>query len=121
MYTEENVYHKKTDFTGMDLLHVADYIITDYSAIVYEASIAEKPIYFYTYDYDKYMDDRGWYIDYNKEMPGPIVSDFKDIIKMIENKEYDKQKIVKFKNKYIDDLSKNLANKLAKFILKLIN
>lgn len=120
VYTEENVYHKKTDFTGMDLLHVADYIITDYSAIVYEASIAEKPIYFYTYDYDKYMDDRGWYIDYSKEMPGPIFSEFKEIMKLIQDKKYDIAKVTEFKDKYIDDLSDNVTNKLVKFILQLI-
>ena len=120
IYTLKKVYNKQTKFTGMDLLHVADYIITDYSAIVYEASLVEKPIYFYTYDYDKYMDDRGWYIDYNQEMPGPILSDFNDIIKMIEYKQYDKQKIIEFKNKYIDNLSKDSTNKLAKFILELI-
>ena len=120
IYTSNAKHNKNTDFTGMDLLHVADYIITDYSAIVYEASIVEKPIYFYTYDYDKYMDDRGWYIDYKKEMPGPILFDFKDIIKMIEAKQYNKEKIIEFKNKYIYDLSKNSTNKLTKFILKLI-
>lgn len=120
VYTLNEIYNKQTEFTGMDLLHIVDYIITDYSAIVYEASIVEKPIYFYTYDYDKYMDDRGWYIDYNKEMPGPIESEFKDIIKMIENKEYDKLKIVEFKHKYIDDLSKNSTNKLTKFVLELL-
>ena len=56
--SSDKIYSNQSDFTGMDLLHVADYIITDYSAIVYEASIVEKPIYFYTYDYDKYMDDK---------------------------------------------------------------
>ena len=120
VYTYNKNYKEQTDFTGMDLLHIADYIITDYSAIVYEASILEKPIYFYTYDYDKYMDDRGWYIDYNKEMPGPIVSDFDNIVKMIESKKFDKQKIIEFRNKYIEDLSKKSTNKLTKFILELI-
>ena len=120
IYTANVDYNKDTEFTGMDLLHVADYIITDYSAIVYEASLVEKPIYFYTYDYDKYMDDRGWYIDYKKEMPGPILSEFKDIIKMIEEKQYDRKRIIEFKKKYIDDLSKNSTNKLTKFILELI-
>ena len=50
---------------------------------ILEAAVVEKPIYFYTYDYDKYMDDRGWYIDYKKEMPGPILTEFKDIINLI--------------------------------------
>jgi len=59
------------------------------------------------YDYDKYMNDRGWYINYNTEMPGPISTDFNNIKKMIENKEFDKQKILDFKKKYIEDLSEN--------------
>ena len=120
VYSTTAKYNKNTDFTGMDLLHIADYIITDYSAIVYEASIVEKPIYFYTYDYDKYMDDRGWYIDYNKEMPGPILSDFKEIISRIEEKKFNKEKIVEFKNRYIDNLSEDSTNRLTKFILELL-
>lgn len=120
VYTDEKIYCKKTKFTGMDLLHVADYIITDYSAIVYEAAVVEKPIYFYAYDYEKYMDDRGWYIDYNKEMPGPIFSEFKQIMILIQEKKYNKQEIIEFRNKYIDDLSENVTNKLAKFIIELL-
>ncbi len=33
----------------MELLHVADYIITDYSAIVYEAAITQKNQYIFTH------------------------------------------------------------------------
>jgi len=112
------VVNRVSDFSGMELLHIADYIITDYSAIVYEASIVEKPIYFYVYDYEKYMDDRGWYIDYKSEMPGPIKKNIKDIIKLIENKEWNKQKIVDFRDKYIDDLSDNVTGKIVKLVLE---
>lgn len=118
VYVNGKVLSNKKAFTGMELLHVADYIITDYSAIVYEASIVEKPIYFYVYDYEKYMDDRGWYIDYKSEMPGPIKKNIKDIIKLIENKEWNKQRIVDFRNKYIDDLSKNVTEKIVKLVLE---
>ena len=38
------------------------------------------------------MDDRGWYIDYNKEMPGPIVSDFKDMKEGEKEKAIEKEK-----------------------------
>lgn len=117
VYVDGQMLNKKTLFTGMELLHIADYIITDYSAIIYEAAITEKPIYFYDYDYDTYLNDRGWYIDYKKEMPGPIEKDINKIMKLIENEEWSKQKIIDFKNKYICDLSINVTNKIAKLVL----
>ena len=79
IYVDGKKLQKDNFFTGMELLHVADYIVTDYSAIVYEAVITKKPIYFYTFDYNTYMNDRGTYINYKKEMPGAICKSFKNI------------------------------------------
>ena len=102
-------------------MHVADYIITDYSAIVFEAAITKKPIYFYAFDYNTYMDERGTYINYKEEMPGPICENFKDIVMMIENNVYNKQKEISFCNKYIENLKENATKKIVKFIMKNIN
>ena len=118
IYVDGKVLEKNIHFSGMELLHIADYIITDYSAIVYEAAITEKPIYFYVYDYDMYMNDRGWYIDYQKEMPGAIEKDIDKVINLIENNQWEKQKVTDFRDKYIDDLSDNVTKKLSKFIIE---
>ena len=104
-------------FTGLELLHVADYIITDYSAIVYEAAITKKPIYFYVYDYDTYQIDRGTYTSYLEEMPGPISKDFSDIMQAIKENQYDVERIEKFCNKYIENLDRNATEDLSNFIL----
>jgi len=117
VYTKGKKVKDKVMFKGIELLHIADYVITDYSAIVYEAAIADKPLYFYIYDYDTYMDERGWYINYKEEMPGTIEKDIKEIMKAIKLKKYDEQKIKDFKQKYIKDLTKNSTKKLAQFIL----
>lgn len=117
VYTKKEKVSRKSTFTGLELLHIADYVITDYSAIVHEAAIANKPIYLYTFDYDKYVNDRGWYINYKEEMPGIIESDITKIMKKIESKEYNQQKINEFKTKYVDDLSKNVTRSLVEFIL----
>ncbi len=117
LYTNKGKILKGRFFTGMELLHVGDYIITDYSAIVYEAAITKKPIYFYAYDYINYMQDRGTYIDYKKEMPGPICEDFKQIIEMIESNYYDEEKEEEFCHKYIENLEKNATEQLTDFIL----
>lgn len=118
IYVDNHNISKNINFTGMEFLHIADYIITDYSAIVYEAAIVEKPIYFYDYDYDTYMDDRGWYIDYKREMPGPIEKDIREIMKLIEEEKWNKQKVIDFKRKYIDDLSMGVTKKIVQLILE---
>ena len=84
------------------MLMVADYIISDYSAICYEASLLSKPMYFYTYDYDEYIDTRNFYTDYQKEIPGFISKSAKKIIEKIEKNDYDLKKVEEFRKKYIE-------------------
>lgn len=121
IYVGNKKIEKDSSFTGLELLHVADYIITDYSAIVFEAAITKKPIYLYAFDYNTYMDERGTYINYKEEMPGPICENFKDIVMMIENNVYNKQKEISFCNKYIENLKENATKKIVKFIMKNMN
>ena len=120
IYLQDTKIQRNTNFTGLELLHVADYVITDYSAIVYEAAIVEKPIYFYAYDYDKYIDSRGWYINYKSEMPGIIEKDICIIMEHIKENKWDKEKIINFRNKYIDDLSKNVTQKIVALIANIV-
>ena len=103
-------------FLGLELLHVADYIITDYSAIVYEASLVNKPIYFYAYDYKDYMKNRGVYIDYKKEMPGFISKDIKKILTAIDKKEWKPDKVKRFANKYIEKRFENVTSSIVDLI-----
>lgn len=46
-----------------DLIKVADILISDYSSIVFDYSILERPIFCYGYDYDSYAVERGLYTD----------------------------------------------------------
>lgn len=117
IYYKEGHCYEKIYFSGMQMLHIADYIISDYSAIVYEAAITKKPIYLYIFDYDKYIDERGLYLNYKKEMPGYMSENIKDIIKNIEKNEYDYKKQEQFLDKYIADLNINWTKKLSDFII----
>ena len=117
IYHSKNKFYSSIHFSGMQMLHIADYIITDYSAIVYEAAITKKPIYLYTFDYDKYIDERGLYINYKEEMPGFISNNINEIIKKIESNKYDNEKTEEFVKKYIADLSINWTEQLAIFVI----
>lgn len=61
------------------LMLISDVLITDYSSIVFEYALLNRPIIFYPYDYDKYVEERGgFYIDYNT-LPGSICHNSEDI------------------------------------------
>lgn len=117
IYYNEDEYYDKIVFSGIDFLHIADYIITDYSAIVYEAVITKKPIYLYTFDYEEYIDERGLYLNYQKEMPGIISKDINKIMQSIKENKVDNKKQDKFIKDYLTNLEENWTEKLAKFII----
>ncbi|MBQ3281912.1 MAG: CDP-glycerol glycerophosphotransferase family protein [Eubacterium sp.] len=90
------------EFTSMDMLLVADAVISDYSCIIYEAAVLMKPLFFYTYDYDSYMSTRDIYMDYKKEIPGPMEGDAAALAKAIDGMEsYDYDRLSAFLHKYV--------------------
>ncbi len=82
------------------LFSVTDYLISDYSAIIIDFSVFEKPMLFYVPDIDEYRSDVGFYIDYEQEMPGPICYNEDEVIKGILEHQFDEEKIKAFKNKF---------------------
>lgn len=112
-----NVFLLK-EFSTFDTLFISDYVISDYSSIIYEAGILKKPLYFYAFDIDSYDIKRGFFIDYEKEMPGIITDDAKKIVGCIKNDKYDYKKQELFINKYVDLSSKNNTKDLIKLIKK---
>ncbi|MGP5582176.1 CDP-glycerol glycerophosphotransferase family protein [Glutamicibacter arilaitensis] len=59
-----------------ELYLISDILITDYSSVFFDYAILNRPIIFFAYDLDLYRDElRGFYLDYEAELPGPIVKD----------------------------------------------
>lgn len=56
------------------LLPVIDLLITDYSSILFDYIIYEKPFVLFVPDYKVYEQKRGFYVDYSS-LPGTIVKD----------------------------------------------
>lgn len=57
------------DFTTIDLLAVADVLITDYSAVALEAAWARVKTLYYLYDCDEYLEHNGLNVNPRDEMP----------------------------------------------------
>ncbi|MFT4213951.1 MAG: CDP-glycerol glycerophosphotransferase family protein [Microbacterium sp.] len=60
-------------FSTQEMLTIADIFITDYSSALYEAALAGIPTYFLAPDLDEYLASRDFYLDFRRELPGPIV------------------------------------------------
>jgi CDP-ribitol ribitolphosphotransferase len=115
----KNVLFDK-DFSSIEMIHIADYVITDYSCILYEAGFLNKPLYFYAFDYDSYNKNRSLNVDYFKDLPGTVTKDAKEIVKAIEKDNYDYNELNKFIKKYID-YNGNSCKKIYKLIEDLID
>lgn len=69
-----------------DCMEISDALITDYSSVFFDYSILNKPMFFYPYDYDKYVNnDRGTYFDYLDIVPGSVSFDFDELCKNLED------------------------------------
>lgn len=65
---------------------ISDILITDYSSVFFDYANLKRPMLFFAYDLEKYRDVlRGFYIDIEKELPGPIVFTTEEIIEKIRN------------------------------------
>ena len=63
-----------------ELFLASDVLVTDYSSVFFDFACLRRPIIFYAYDLESYRDElRGFYLDYETELPGPIVTTEKEL------------------------------------------
>ncbi len=93
-----------------DLMLASDMLISDYSSIFFDYSILDRPMLYYTYDYDEYAEKRGMYFDIRKELLGSSRSE-EELLDLINNLDYDLalEKVRKFRSKYVESYG-NAAN-----------
>lgn len=115
------------DFSNYDdiaeLYLISDILITDYSSVFFDYANLKRPILFYTYDLEKYRDTlRGFYIDIENEVPGPLLRNTDEIVYAIEHiddvKEANKIKYDLFYNKFCKWDDGNASRKTIEKIFK---
>jgi len=69
-----------------EILGIADILISDYSSIVTDYALTDKPIIFYTYDYDQYLKScRSFYFSMDEILPGPFVKNEDEILRFLDS------------------------------------
>lgn len=104
------------DYTAMELLAVSDFVVTDYSAIVYEAYLTDTPVFFYQFDESRYVHDRGVYTPLSK-FPSKRFTDPHELMQAIETTDYSLDEIHEFIDEQVTFKHGNSA-RLADFFIK---
>jgi len=64
-----------------DLYLAADALVTDYSSVMFDFALTDKPVVLLTPDLDRYRDvERGFYFDIEAVSPGPMVTTTDDVV-----------------------------------------
>lgn len=109
-----------SNYNNLNVLLLVSYLlITDYSSIIFEYCLLDKPMLFYAYDLEEFSQNgRGFYENYSNYIPGKIVKSTEEIIDCINNKNFNIEKVKPFKEKsykYLDGKStKRIINKIFK-------
>lgn len=103
-----------------DLLFITDLLITDYSSVIFEASLLNIPMLFYAFDLEDYVVNRDFYYPFKNFVPGKIVRNLSEIACAIKDSDYEDWKVDAFKNRFFDDLDGKSSERVAEFILQLL-
>lgn len=114
----QNIINLTNYIDEKELLLLTDILITDYSSIMVEYAILNKPLIFYPYDYDYYINhEREFYFDYEKLVPGKIANNTPEIISMIKKGDYDYNKINEFLDLQFDYLDGNSTKRIVNYLI----
>lgn len=84
-----------------DLIDASDMLISDYSSVIFDYALTQKPIFVFSYDFDEYSEKRGLYFDIEKQLlAARNVNDLSQLI--LKNENVSKKYVKKFKDKYLN-------------------
>ncbi|MBO1222057.1 glycosyltransferase [Staphylococcus nepalensis] len=73
-------------FDTNELLSIVDLLVTDYSSIFFDYLVTNKPIIFYTPDYEDYEENRGFYLPVDS-LPGPSVHSIETLVDTVNHQQ----------------------------------
>lgn len=101
------------------LLFSSDVLITDYSSIIFEYCVLERPMIFYAYDLEEFSNDgRGFYRNYEEYVPGPVVRKTEEILKVIKEKDWKEEKRQAFYEESYAYTDGNSTKRVVEFVVK---
>ncbi|MGW6272984.1 bifunctional glycosyltransferase/CDP-glycerol:glycerophosphate glycerophosphotransferase [Streptomyces sp. NPDC055060] len=66
-----------------ELLCLADVLVTDYSSIMFDFALLDRPLVHFAPDLDAYLAERGSYFDLRKDAGGPVVQTEEELLRVL--------------------------------------
>lgn len=104
------------DFSTNDLMFVSDMLITDYSSVIFEYALLNKPIGFFCYDLAIY--NRGFYLNYPDDLPGNVYENqdqLEEFLRSADNTELNEKRDL-FVKKYMSGCDGHSCERLSGII-----
>lgn len=115
---EDFAYLVQGDLSIDELLCAADACISDYSSIVFEYSLFERPMIFFAYDLDDYDDWRGFYYSYDDFTPGPVVSTSEEVVDYLAHvdERFDRAQVTAFREKFMSACDGHATERVMRWL-----
>lgn len=104
------------NFSTNELMFVSDMLITDYSSVIFEYVLLDKPIIFFCYDLEEY--DRDFYIHYPDDLPGEVYKTQEELMEFLcgENRHRRSEKYGEFLEHYMSACDGHSCERIAEVI-----
>ncbi len=101
-----------------NLLLVCDSMITDYSSVIFDYVLLNKPVYYFAYDLELYEEDRGLYYPFKDYVYGSVSKNTNELIKDIKEAKMMNKERKKFMDTFMISCDGNSTKKTFDFIFK---
>lgn len=101
-----------------DLLIITDVLITDYSSVIFDYYLLDKPVVYYTYDLDDYKKERGLYYEFEDYVYGSVAYNMDELIEAIKKPAMDKEQRRVFNEKFMEACDGKSTEKTYKYIFE---
>lgn len=105
--------------TISELLAAADACVSDYSSLVFEYSLLDRPMAFFAYDQDDYDDWRGFYYDYEEFTPGPVVKTAEELADFVAHADerYEADRVASFRKKFMSACDGDATDRVCDVVM----
>ena len=121
---KDDFVYDLTDYESVEEIYlISDILITDYSSVMFDYAILDRPIFLFTYDMEEYGKKlRGMYFDIEELAPGPILYTSKDVenaIINIDQTERDTRALrTRFMEKFLEFEREDSSKEIFKRVMK---
>ena len=104
-----------------DLLFSANILITDYSSVIYEFSLLDRPVIFYAFDLEEYCEKRDFYEPFGNYTAGKLVRSCDELIGALQSNDFEQFKLRAFREHSMSACDGNSSKRVAELVFGVEN